>query len=79
MLRKIMKKLIQGAGGNMKIIEKYHEWLNSEFISEEDRRILEDMTDEESEILISGLNKLNTFVKNLCDETEKKIRKKDVE
>lgn len=33
----------------MKIIEKYHEWLNSEFIKEEDRKILEDMTDEEIE------------------------------
>ena len=32
-----------------KILEKYNEWLNSEFISEEDRKILEDMTDEEIE------------------------------
>ena len=32
-----------------KILEKYNEWLNSDFISEEDRKILEDMTDEEIE------------------------------
>ena len=31
------------------ILEKYNEWLNSDFISEEDRKILEDMTDEEIE------------------------------
>ena len=61
----------------MKIIEKYHEWLNSEFISEEDRKILEDMTDEEIEeafckdlefgtagirgIMGVGTNRINTY------------------
>ena len=60
-----------------KILEKYNEWLNSEFISEEDRRILEDMTDEEIEeafckdlefgtagirgIMGIGTNRLNTY------------------
>jgi len=34
---------------NKIILEKYNEWLNSDFISEEDRKILEDMTDEEIE------------------------------
>ena len=33
----------------MEILTKVNEWLNSEFISEEDRKILEDMTDEEIE------------------------------
>ncbi|MBO6195209.1 MAG: phospho-sugar mutase [Bacilli bacterium] len=61
----------------MKIIEKYHEWLNSEFIKEEDRKILEDMTDEEIEeafckdlefgtagirgIMGVGTNRMNTY------------------
>lgn len=31
------------------ILERYNEWLNSDFISVEDRKILEDMTDEEIE------------------------------
>ena len=34
---------------NKEILERYNEWLNSDFISEEDRKILEDMTDEEIE------------------------------
>ena len=62
---------------NKIILEKYHEWLNSEFISEEDRKILEDMTDEEIEeafckdlefgtagirgIMGVGTNRMNTY------------------
>ena len=33
----------------MKYIDKYHEWLAKDFITDEDRKILEDMTDEEIE------------------------------
>ena len=58
-----------------KLAYRMHERFHYQMV----KNVIEDMTDEESEILISGLNKLNTFVKNLCDETEKKIRKKDVE
>ena len=34
---------------NKEILEKYNYWLNSEFISDDDKKILEDMTDEEIE------------------------------
>ena len=60
-----------------KILEKYHEWLNSEFVSGEDKQILADMSDEEIEeafckelefgtagirgIMGIGTNRMNTY------------------
>ncbi len=39
---------------NKEILEKYNYWLNSEFISDDDKKILEDMTDEEIEEAFSN-------------------------
>ena len=62
---------------NKEILEKYNYWLNSNFLSEEDKKILENMSDEEIEgafckelefgtagirgIMGLGTNRLNTY------------------